>query len=100
MESGALSLNGIWQWLSYVPMACVQGTLLGGGGQSVTQLTASPALTADTSSISCPPTLGDKASRERWPWQYASDSHQLSAGKLRVVASALYGLLISAPSVI
>jgi hypothetical protein len=100
VESGALSLYGFWQWLSYIPMARVQGKLLGGGGQSATQLAASPAVTAYTPSFFRPPTLGDKASRERWPWQYASASHQLSAGKLRVIASALYSLLISAPSVI
>ncbi len=60
VESGALSLYGFWQWLSYVPMACVQGTLLG-GGHTVNHLAAVPALTTCTPSISHPPNPGDKA---------------------------------------
>ncbi len=90
MESGALSLHGFWQWLSYVPMAHVQGTLLGGGGgHVVNQQAASPALIMYTPSISRPPTLRVKAT--------VKDGHgnmlvldQLSAGKLRAIASALY----------
>ncbi len=60
VESGAFILYGFWQWLSYVPMACVQGALLG-GGHSVNQLAAVPALTTCTPSTSNLPTLGDKA---------------------------------------
>jgi hypothetical protein len=81
MDSGSGST--MFLWLVY-RVHC-----WGEGGHSVNQLAAIPALTTYTPSISHPPTLGDKANRERWPWHYASASHQPSAGKLRVIASAL-----------
>jgi hypothetical protein len=56
----------------------------------VSQLAAIPVLTTYTPSISRPPSLGAKVSRKRRPWQYASASHQLSASKLGVIASALF----------